>query len=112
MEDIIVISEVALSMILGLGIAFILLFLFGQIVMFISGYNPDYWSELEGDFSTERMQVNSRMIDILYQIGSPEDNGRHSDRQNELWEKYYELNNLYDNMFKEHMHILINKIRK
>lgn len=97
-----------IKLLFGLACGMLLFFIFAKINTALSSI-PDYWEELEGDFSTERMVLNGQMINIIYQIGKPSDNGNFSPEQRELWQTYKELDKQYNEMFARHVDILVNR---
>ncbi len=87
-----------------LGMLFVF-FVFVKMHSAVSN-TPDYWKELEGDFTTERIQLNGRMIRSLNIIRNlPEG----SEIRQAEWEYYNKLNRTYEEMFKTQTDILINK---
>ena len=82
----------------GLGIFFLLLFSIGV------RYNIRYDTalELENSLRNERMDLNYKMIQLLHEIGKPNMvDGSYSIDKMELWEKYYNMNDEYEEKFKQ-----------
>lgn len=110
MEQLFLFIVIIIKSILGLSFGCFLFYLFAIINTHYQ--TTDYWQELDSDFSTMRMNINGEMINLLYQIGRPDmSDGTYSEEKQKLWEEYYRKNKQYNELFKHHTDIIINKRR-
>lgn len=93
--------------ILGVGLGLIVLFLFSIAVK--SSINYDKALNLECELRNSRMGINSQMISLLYEIGTPDlPSGGYSDAKLQLWETYYQMNEEYERRFKQDFELVWN----
>lgn len=108
MEAIVNLLYLFFNLLFSLFMGFVLLYIFSRFIVATSQNSSSYWDEKECEYVNKEMELNGRMVSQLYRIGKPlTPEGTYSASQMAMWETYYNMQKEYDELFQEHIRVVI-----